>query len=124
MVLYSFEWDEEKDIMNQKRHSIAFVDAQSRIAAPTRIFRRVSSLRFFAVSLASSCLICAAIAVCRSELLYLQFATATPPFRCVMQKSPTLLRPEQGIECSNVIDSNYALSGYFRVPNTAVPDYT
>ncbi len=28
MVKYSFEWDEEKDAINQERHGVAFVDAQ------------------------------------------------------------------------------------------------
>ena len=28
MVKYHFEWDDEKDAINQKRHGIAFVDAQ------------------------------------------------------------------------------------------------
>jgi len=28
MVFYTFEWDEEKNIMNQEQHGVAFVDAQ------------------------------------------------------------------------------------------------
>jgi len=28
MVQYSFEWDGDKDTLNQQRHGVAFVDAQ------------------------------------------------------------------------------------------------
>jgi uncharacterized DUF497 family protein len=28
MVQFTFEWDDHKDALNQKRHKVAFVDAQ------------------------------------------------------------------------------------------------
>jgi uncharacterized DUF497 family protein len=37
MVIYSFEWDEEKDAINQKRHRISFTDAQEAFYDPNRI---------------------------------------------------------------------------------------
>ena len=37
MVKYSFEWDDEKDAINQKRHRIAFVDAQEAFYDRNRI---------------------------------------------------------------------------------------
>lgn len=40
MVLYSFEWDEEKEAINQKRHRIAFADAQEAFYDKHRIIAR------------------------------------------------------------------------------------
>jgi uncharacterized protein len=37
MVIYSFEWDEEKDAINQKRHRISFTDDQEAFYDPNRI---------------------------------------------------------------------------------------
>ena len=37
MVLYSFEWDEEKNIINQQRHGVAFINAQDAFYDTKRI---------------------------------------------------------------------------------------
>jgi uncharacterized protein len=37
MVIYSFEWDDEKDAINQKRHRISFADAQEAFYDRNRI---------------------------------------------------------------------------------------
>jgi uncharacterized DUF497 family protein len=40
MAKYVFEWDDEKDIINQKRHGVAFVDAQEAFYDKNRIIAR------------------------------------------------------------------------------------
>jgi len=37
MAKYFFEWDDEKDIVNQKRHGVAFVDAQEAFYDKNRV---------------------------------------------------------------------------------------
>jgi uncharacterized protein len=37
MVIYSFEWDDEKDAINQKRHRVSFGDAQEAFYDPNRV---------------------------------------------------------------------------------------
>ena len=36
----SFEWDEEKDFVNQKKHGVSFEEAQNAFDDPTRIIIR------------------------------------------------------------------------------------
>src|SRR5579871_2304273 len=40
MVQYSFEWDEDKDEVNQRRHGIAFRDAQEAFYDEKRLIAR------------------------------------------------------------------------------------
>ena len=40
MVQYSFEWDGDKDTLNQKRHGVAFADAQEAFYDRHRIVAR------------------------------------------------------------------------------------
>ena len=40
MVKYRFEWDDDKDAINQKRHGIAFVDAQEAFYDKNRVITR------------------------------------------------------------------------------------
>jgi len=37
MVKYFFEWDDEKDAINRRRHGVAFMDAQEAFYDPHRI---------------------------------------------------------------------------------------
>ena len=40
MAKYVFEWDDEKDVINQKRHGVAFADAQEAFYDKNRIIAR------------------------------------------------------------------------------------
>jgi uncharacterized DUF497 family protein len=40
MIKYVFEWDDGKDIINQRRHGVAFVDAQEAFYDRKRIIAR------------------------------------------------------------------------------------
>jgi uncharacterized DUF497 family protein len=40
MVQYGFEWDDEKDAINQRQHGVAFVDAQEAFYDRNRIIAR------------------------------------------------------------------------------------
>ncbi len=43
MVKYLFEWDDDKDIINQKRHGVCFADAQEAFYDKNRIIARDDS---------------------------------------------------------------------------------